>query len=87
MPSGICLSRTVCQKHSRGARCLITGRLMSKKALVSQDNYVHKPSGNVRDIQIEALAQRQPPLTLSGYARAGNSKNDSAEMRRYIHEL
>ncbi|MDO0857500.1 integrase, partial [Xanthomonas campestris pv. campestris] len=48
---------------------LITGHSLSKKAPVLQDNYVHKSSGNVRKIQIEALDQYQPPVRLPGYVR------------------
>ncbi|UXA69451.1 site-specific integrase [Xanthomonas prunicola] len=62
---------------------LITGHSLSKKAPVLQDNYVHKSSGNVRKIQIEALAQYQPSVTLPSYVCGQFKERLSRDAKMY----
>ncbi|MBA0250494.1 site-specific integrase [Stenotrophomonas maltophilia] len=62
---------------------LITGHSLNKRAPVLQENYVHKSAANVRKIQVEALAQYQPSVTLPSYVRGQFKERLSKEAKMY----
>jgi integrase len=62
---------------------LITGHSLNKRAPVLQENYVHKSAANVRRIQVEALEQYQPSVTLPIYVRGQFKERLSEEAKMY----
>ncbi|KFA28671.1 site-specific integrase [Xanthomonas vasicola] len=62
---------------------LITGHSLNKKVPVLQDSYFHKSPGNVRKIQVEALALYHPPVTLPGYVRGQFKERLSRDAKTY----